>query len=217
MDLPYWCSLEGYARPLSTLPDLPPPLSGMGKTWHLGNNLTSVSAGSEKKRENRFIRNLPGWQLFSGQKGGSGVGKTKRGKGSKIMAIADRNGLPVAICTHEANTHEVKLIEKTLSGRFVRGRLKRIVADKAYDSDIADQQLRSRGIRLIAPHRSNRKSAPTQDGRELRRYRHRWKVERLFAWIHNYRRCYVRYEYYDANFLAFVHIACIMIFMKKHF
>lgn len=128
------------------------------------------------------------------------MGKTKRGKGTKIMAIADRNGLPVAICTHEANTHEIKLIEKTLSRRFVRGRFKRIIADRTYDSDKADKELRKLQVELIAPHRSNRKSKPTQDGRPLRRYRNRWKVERLFAWIHNYRRCYVRYEYHDANF-----------------
>ena len=133
------------------------------------------------------------------------------------MAIADRNGLPVAISTHEAKTHEIKLIEKTLSRRFVRGRIKRIIADRTYYSDKADTQLRQRHIRLIVPHRSNRKSKPTQDGRKLRRYKNRWKVERFFAWIHNYRRCYVRYEYNDANFLAFVQIACIMIIMKKHF
>jgi len=97
------------------------------------------------------------------------VGKTKRGKGSKIMAIADRNGLPVAIYTHETNMHEVKLIEKTLSRRFVRRKIKRIIADRAYDSDKTDKQLQKNQIELIAPHRSNRKSKPSQDGRCLRR------------------------------------------------
>jgi hypothetical protein len=40
------------------------------------------------------------------------MGKTKRGKGTKLMAIADSKGLPIAISTHEASTHEVKLVEK---------------------------------------------------------------------------------------------------------
>ncbi len=133
------------------------------------------------------------------------------------MAIADRNGLPIAICTHEANTHEIKLIEKTLSGRFVKGCIGRIVADKAYDSDQVDKGLRKRRIIQIAPHRANRKAKPTQDGRQLRSYRKRWKVERLFAWIPNYRRCVTRYEYYPENFLAFVQIACMVIIMKKYF
>jgi len=37
------------------------------------------------------------------------VGKTKRGKGTKIMAVADRHGLPVAVCVESATPHEVKL------------------------------------------------------------------------------------------------------------
>ena len=41
---------------------------------------------------------------------------------------------------------------------------------------------------MIAPHRSNRKKAATQDGRKLRRYRRRWKVERLFDWLQNFRK-----------------------------
>ena len=79
-----------------------------------------------------------------------------------------------------------------------------------------DKKLKKRKIKLIAPHRRNRKKLNTQDGRELRRYCRRWKVERLFAWIHNYRRCIVRYNFYLANYLAFVQIACVFI-MTKHF
>jgi hypothetical protein len=45
----------------------------------------------------------------SSEKGGSKVGKTKRGKGTKIMAVADRHGLPVAVCIESATPHEVKL------------------------------------------------------------------------------------------------------------
>jgi hypothetical protein len=43
----------------------------------------------------------------------------------------------------------------------------------------------------------------------LRRYRRRWKVERLFAWLQNFRRLVVRYEYHTENFLGFVHLGCI--------
>jgi hypothetical protein len=48
------------------------------------------------------------------EKRGSKIGKTKRGKGSKIMAVADRHGLPVAICVESATPHEVKLATNTL-------------------------------------------------------------------------------------------------------
>jgi hypothetical protein len=50
-----------------------------------------------------------------GEKGGLKVGKTKRGKGTKIMAVADRHGLPVSICIESATPHEVKLAHFHLS------------------------------------------------------------------------------------------------------
>jgi transposase len=86
-----------------------------------------------------------------------------------------------------------------------------LVGDRAYDSDPLDEKLQADGIRLIAPHRGNRKRPKTQDGRELRRYCRRWKIERLFAWFQNYRRLVVRYEYKAAHFLAFIRLACIML------
>jgi transposase len=64
-----------------------------------------------------------------------------------------------------------------------------MIGDRAYDSDPLDQRLRQKHrIRLIAPHKYNRYRKNTQDGRELRRYCRRWKIERLFAWLHNFRR-----------------------------
>src|SRR6266436_3327996 len=52
------------------------------------------------------------------KKGGAGVGKTKRGKGTKIMAVADGTGLPVTVCTESATPHEVKLVMQTLAEIF---------------------------------------------------------------------------------------------------
>jgi len=54
----------------------------------------------------------------------------------------------------------------------------RLIADRGYDSDPLRKRLVERGIELIAPHRWNRSKPVTQDGRALRRYRRRWKVER---------------------------------------
>jgi transposase len=69
-------------------------------------------------------------------------------------------------------------------------------------------------IELMAPHRCNRKRPKTQDGRKLRRYRKRWKVERTFAWLGNFRRLVVRYERHIAVYRAFFYLACIMIVMR---
>jgi len=91
-----------------------------------------------------------------------------------------------------------------------------MIGDLAYDSDPLDQRLRRRGVRLIAPHKANRVRVETQDGRELRRYCRRWKIERLFAWLHNFRRLVIRWEYHEANFLGLVQLGCLLILMRNY-
>jgi len=142
------------------------------------------------------------------------VGPTKRGKGSKLMAVADRHGLPVAVDVASASPAEVKLVISTLEARFLPDLPERLIGDKAYDSDPLAAQLAEGDVELIAPHRSNRK-VKTQDGRPLRRYRRRWKIERLFAWLYNYRRLVNRWEYDVVNFLGFVQLGCIVILLRR--
>ena len=83
--------------------------------------------------------------------------------------------------------------------------------DKAYDSDTLDRHLdEAYGIEMIAPHRSNR-VYPTQDGRPLRRYRRRWTIERLFAWLQG---LVTRFEYHIENFLGMVRLGCLKIMLR---
>ena len=145
------------------------------------------------------------------------MGKTKRGKGTKLMAVADGAGFPVAVSVGSASPHEVRLVEETLDKRWVEAKPERLIGDRAYDSDPLDERLAKQGVLLIAPHKRNRRKPNTQDGRVLRRYRRRWKVERLFAWLQNYRRILVRYDRFLENYLAFIHLACIIIFIKNYF
>ena len=144
------------------------------------------------------------------------MGPTKRGKGTKIMAISDKSSLPIAVHVASASPHEVTLVEETIANRFTKGNPDILIGDKAYDSDPLDRLLKKRKIILIAPHRANRVSKKTQDGRPLRRYKRRWKVERLHAWLQNFRKLVTRYEYHVANFLGFVHLACIVILLKRY-
>lgn len=113
-------------------------------------------------------------------------------------------------------SHEVTLAESTLDAAWVDEAPHKLIGDRAYDSDPLDERLaEQRGIESIAPHKNNRKRAATQDGRPLRRYVRRWKVERLFAWLHNFRRIVVRYEQYLENFQGFVHLGCMMILLRQ--
>ena len=155
--------------------------------------------------------------LRGGKKRGPDIGLTKCGKGTKVMAISDRHGLPIALCIAPANINESKLVERTLDNRFVRPIPSRLVGDKAYDSDGLDARCRKRQVRMISPHRMGRVKAKTQDGRELRRYGRRWKIERVFAWMKNFRRVCCRWEYKSANFFGFVKLAAIVILARNYF
>jgi len=93
---------------------------------------------------------------------------------------------------------------------------RRLICDKGYDSDPLRQRLLfERDIELICPHRSNRKRPALQDGRKLSRYRRRWKVERTFAWLGNFRRLAVRYERSLKMYRAFFHVACLLITLRQ--
>jgi len=130
------------------------------------------------------------------------------------MAICDRHGLPVAVHVASASPYEPHLVAATLDARFLPDLPTRLIGDRGYDSDALDRQLMTTyGIEMIAAHRRGRRQ-PTQDGRCLRRARRRWKVERLFAWLHNFRRLVTRWERHVDNFVAMLHLACARILLR---
>lgn len=155
------------------------------------------------------------WHFRRRKKRGPKVGKTKRGKGTKLMVIADAPGLSVAVYTDFASPHEVKLVQVTLDEIVTVGRPRRIIGDRAHDSDPLDAALARQGIELIAPHRKNRKKTATQDGRSLRRYKQRWKIERLFAWLNKFKKAISRWDWCCERFTAFVHLAFSMILLRR--
>jgi transposase len=108
--------------------------------------------------------------------------------------IADRHGLPVAVHVESATPQEVTLVKATIAPRLVLKRPEHLVGDAAYESDQLDAEMAQRGIEL--------------------RYRRRWKVERLFAWLQNYRRVVVRYERHAENSLGMLHLACCLILLR---
>lgn len=208
-------SLGGSAGAISVIPNLPPAIPGLVAGWRVAQCAGSARPGSGRPWPDRSFGMLYRRHLQRGEKGGSEVGKTKRGKGTKLMVIADATGLPLAVHTASASPHEVTLVEATLAQTLTVGRPERLVGDRAYDSDPLDQRLAAQGIELISPHKCNRVKAATQDGRPLRRYRRRWKIERTFAWLNKFRRILTRWEYHARNFTAFVHLACALILLRR--
>ena len=208
-------SLARSAASLSSLSDLSSPLSTMAALRAAHAAAAETGGGFTRPREAGSERIVHRRQFQFGEKGGSAVGPTRRGKGSKIMAISDGHGLPLAVHVASASPHETKLVEPTIERRFLAETPERLIGDRAYDSDPLDVQIRDRfGVQLVAPHNSTRSRKATQDGRVLRRYRRRWKIERLFAWLHNFRRVVIRWEYYPENFLGMVQLACAVILLR---
>jgi len=218
-----WCflglahrrSLARSAASLSSLPNLSSPLPTVAAVG-VANPATAETGGRlARPRKIGSARVVHRCHLQFGEKGGAAVGPTRRGKGSKIMAISDGHGLPLAVHVASASPHETKLVAPTLQRRFLAETPERLIGDRAYDSDPLDLQIRERfGVELVAPHNSTRSRKATQDGRVLRRYRRRWKIERLFAWLHNFRRVVIRWEYYPENFLGMVQLACAVILLR---
>jgi transposase len=132
------------------------------------------------------------------------------------MVIADAHGLPLAVHTASASPHEIPLVEATVAERVTVGRIRRLIGDRADDSDPHDETLKAQGIELIAPHRKGRKKPVTQDGRVLRRYKRRWKVERFFAWLNRFKRVISRWDHCADRYTAFVHLACAMILSRRY-
>ena len=132
------------------------------------------------------------------------------------MAVADAHGIPIALYTRSATPNEVTLVHKTLEQNLLTDVPRRLVADRAYDSERLARELAAKGIELISPHKSNRVKI-TQDGRKLRRYKRRWKIERLFAWLKNFRRIANRWDRRLDCYTAFVNLGCTAILLRRYF
>lgn len=131
------------------------------------------------------------------------------------MILVDGRGTPLGATVASASQAEVNLIEPLIAKRSCRRRPRRLLYDKAADSDPLRERLGRRQIELICPHRGNRTRPKTQDGRSLRRSAHRWKVERSIAWLFNFRRLVARYERHTHLFLGLVQLACLLITSQR--
>jgi transposase len=131
------------------------------------------------------------------------------------MVVVDGAGVPLGSQLASASPAEVKLAESILARINLHGRKPlRVIAERAYDSDPLRERLLDPNMLLIAPHRRGRTKPAFNDGRWLRRYRKRRKIERTFAWPGNYRRLVVRYQNHLLMYQAFFHVACSLITLR---
>ena len=152
----------------------------------------------------------------SQRKRGALVGKCRAGRATKLMVYANSAGLPIGLSLADGSRHDCVLVEQTLDAAFIKRLPQKLIADRAFDSEKLAARLRAeRGIELIAPLRRTSRSRH-QDGRALRRYKRRWKVERLIAWLKRFRRVASRWERLVEPYLGFLCLACIRILLRHH-
>jgi IS5 family transposase len=134
----------------------------------------------------------------------------------KLEVVTDASGLPLGLAADAANVSETKLLKPALDDVPVEvppGTP--VIADKGHDSDSLRDELEEDGYRTIIPHRKNRVKPSRNDGRRLRRFRHRWRIERTNAWLHCYRGLAMRWSYYSFIYVGMVYTAFIHIALQR--
>ena len=131
----------------------------------------------------------------------------------KLEVVAEAGGLPLGLAIAAANVCEQQLLVPAINDVPVEIPPDTpVVADRGHDSDPLRDELEAEGLVPVIPHRRNRVKPSRNDGRRLRRYLRRWKIERTNAWLHCYRALAVRWSYYSylyagMVYLAFIHMA----------
>jgi transposase len=141
------------------------------------------------------------------------------------MVVSEAHGLPVAFLLEAANTHESQLARDVLAkvqvprlgGGRAKTRILELAMDKAFDAASLRRDLRKQGIKASIPERK-RRGKRRQKGPHPKLYpvsKERYKVERLNAWMDNYRVLVVRYERKAAHYLAYCTLAAILFSIRR--
>jgi transposase len=135
------------------------------------------------------------------------MGRSRGGLTSRIHALVDPNGLPIRLAVTPGEAHDNRLAGKLLS-RVRRDRCFLLIA---YDADWIRGLAAAKGAWANIPPKRNR-SAPICFSPYL--YRARNRVERFFNKIKHCRRVATRYDKIAANYLAFVQLASIRLWLR---
>ena len=136
------------------------------------------------------------------------MGRSRGGLTSKIHAVVDTNGLPMRLALTAGEAHDNRLAGKLLS-RLKSGTM--LLADRGYDADWIRALVRKHGAWANIPPKRNRTEALCFSPYL---YRARNLVERFFNKIKHCRRVATRYDKLAANYLAFVQLASIRLWLR---
>ena len=138
------------------------------------------------------------------------IGRSRGGLTSKIHAVVDSSGLPVRLALTPGESHDNRLAAKLLS-RLKSGSM--LLADRGYDADWIRALARERGAWANIPPKRNRTEALCFSPHL---YRARNLIERFFNKIKHCRRIATRYDKLAANYLAFIQLASIRLWLRNN-
>lgn len=134
----------------------------------------------------------------------------------KLEVVTDAGGLPLGMAAEAADVPEVDLLKPALDDVPVEvPRGTPVIADRGHDSDALRDEVEGGGYATVIPHRKNRVKPSRNDGRRLRRFKRRWKVERTNAWLHCYRGVAVRWSHYSFLYEGLVYISFIHMALQR--
>jgi transposase len=136
------------------------------------------------------------------------MGRSRGGLTTKIHAVVDANGNPIALKLSEGQAHDGRSAADMLDSV---GPGQTLLADRAYDSDALRQTLADRGAWANVKPMPGRVNVPVFSPYL---YRLRNLVERFFNKLKHFRAIATRFEKHDANYLALVKLAAARIWMR---
>lgn len=121
--------------------------------------------------------------------------------------VADSLGRPLRFILTAGQVGDVLMAAALLDGFETTA----VVADKAYDSNALRQIIADSGAEAVIPSNRSRKVIIPHDQAV---YRHRNRIERCFNKLKHFRRFATRYDRRAIHFLAFIHLAAAMLWMR---
>ena len=143
----------------------------------------------------------------SGGQGEQALGRSRGGFGTKIHGGITGLGLPARLVLTPGQAADMSHAKGLIEGLPIEV----VIADKGYDSRAVVEAIEARGAEAVIPSLKNR-AKPRDYDRE--HYKDRNLAERFWSKAKQYRRVATRYEKTARNFLAFVHVASIMILLR---
>ncbi len=135
------------------------------------------------------------------------MGRSRGGLTTKIHTVADAQGRPVRFILTSGQAADIRSAPDLLAGFTTGG----VIADKAYDSNALRELIDQAGAEVVIPSNRSRKILIPHDAIA---YKLRNRIERFFNKLKHFRRIATRYDRRAIYFLAALHLASAIIWMR---